>query len=78
MPYSRPVMTLIFNKLSFDGADAAGDPVCLAAPKRRHREADMWTDVQRVSFRARPTEATDLANTWVSTPSLCNANFGRS
>ena len=29
-----------------------------------------------LSFRARPTEATYLANTCVSTPSLCNANFG--
>ena len=36
----------------------------------------MWTDVQRLSFRARPTEATYPANTCVSTPSLCNANFG--
>jgi hypothetical protein len=34
MPYSRPVMTLIFNKLPFDGADAAaGDSICVAAPK---------------------------------------------
>jgi hypothetical protein len=36
----------------------------------------MWTDVQRLSFRARPTEVTYPANTCVSTPSLCNANFG--
>jgi hypothetical protein len=73
MPYSRPVMTLIFNKPPFD---AAGDPICPAAPERCHREADMWTDVQRLSFRTRPTEVTYPANTCVSTPSLCNANFG--
>jgi hypothetical protein len=47
-------------------------------PKDVTAEADMWADVQRLSFRARAIEATYPANTYVSTPSLCNANFGRS
>jgi hypothetical protein len=47
-------------------------------PKDVTAEADMWADVQRLSFRARAIESTNQPKPWVSTPSLCNANFGRS
>ena len=76
MPYSTPLMTLIFNKLSFAGARAtAGGPRMSRRAHRHHRKADMWTDVQRLGFRAQPSERTYPGNTYVSTPKLCNANF---
>jgi hypothetical protein len=72
MAYSSALMTLIFIK---SRRDEAGRPIGLAAPKRRSGAAVKWTDLQRLSFRSRVTEATLPANTCVSTPSLCNANF---
>jgi hypothetical protein len=75
MPYSSALMTLIFIK---SRQDEAGRPISLAAPKRLSGAAVRWADVQRLSFRSRASEATRPANTCVSTPSLCNANFARS
>ena len=72
MPYSSSIMTLIFIK---PRRDEAGRPISLAAPKRSFKAARKWTDVQRFSFRSPLAEAMLPANTCVSTPSLCNANF---
>jgi hypothetical protein len=75
MAYSSALMTVIFIK---SRRDEASRPISIAAPKRRSEAAVKWTDVQRLSFRGRVSEATHPANTCVSTPSLCNANFARS
>lgn len=75
MAYSFALMTVIFIKPQRDEAER---PTSLAAPKKRSGAAVRWTDLQRFSFRSRVSEATHPANTCVSTPSLCNANFARS
>jgi hypothetical protein len=75
MPYSSLLMILIFIKPRRDEAER---PISLAAPKRRSGAPVRWTDVQRFSFRSHVSEATHPANTCVSTPSLCNANFAQS
>ena len=75
MAYSFALMTVIFIKPQRDEAER---PISLAAPKKRSGTAVRWTDVQRLSFRSPASEATHPANTCVSTPSLCNANFARS
>jgi hypothetical protein len=71
MPYSSPLMTLIFIKPNAERARAA-------AAKMDRGAADTRFDVRRLYFRSRVIEATYPANTCVSTPSLCNANFARS
>lgn len=75
MAYSSPLMTVIFIK---PRRGNAGRPKSLAAPKRRSGVAVRWTDLQRFNFRSRVSEAAHPANTCVSTPGLCNANFARS
>jgi hypothetical protein len=75
MAYSTPLMIVIFIKPPRGGV---GRPNSLAALKSRSGAAVRWTDVQRFNFRRRLSEATHPANTCVSTPSLCNANFARS
>jgi hypothetical protein len=75
MAYSSALMTVIFIKPQRDEAER---PISLATPKRRSGAAVRGTDVQRFSFRSRLSEATHPANTCVSTPGLCNANFARS
>jgi hypothetical protein len=75
MAYRHQLTTFIFNKLS---CDVFAESICLATPKRRHREAGMRTDLRRFGFRGHVTEAGPPAVTCVSTLSLCNANFAQS
>lgn len=72
MPYSPLLMTLIFIK---PGAGGGGETISLVAAKRPCRNSDTRLDVRRLGFGSRVIEATHPANTCVSTPSLCNANF---
>jgi hypothetical protein len=71
MAYSSPLMTLIFIKPPASELDRH-------AEKRRYRKSDTRFDLRRLHFGNRVIEATQPANTCVSTPSLCNANFARS
>ena len=76
MPYSDLLMTLIFIKRLCDRGDAGGDLRVPPAPHTPPQGDCMWTDVQRLASRAATTEAANRPNPWVSTLSLCNANFG--
>jgi len=75
MPYSPQLMTLIFIK---PGRRRGSAPIRLAVPKMLRKPAVMRFDVQRLGFDVRVIGATRPADTCVSTPGLCNANFARS
>jgi hypothetical protein len=75
MAYSPQLMTFIFIKPDRE-REATRDRLVL--PETLRKRADTWFDVQRLDFDVRAVEARRPANTCVSTPSLCNANFARS
>jgi hypothetical protein len=74
MAYSPSVMTLIFIK---PRADSSVTYLSRHAQKAL-RVDEMRTDLQRLGFRGRMTEATYPADTCISTCNLCNANFAGS
>lgn len=75
MAYSPLLMTLIFIK---PPQARCGEVISLAPAKMRPRPSRARFDLRPMCFGRRVTEATRPANTCVSTPSLCNANFARS
>jgi hypothetical protein len=75
MPYSPDLMTFIFIKPRRRTVTASNR---LAAHNTLRESADTRFDVRRLGFDPRLSEAGRPADTCVSTPSLCNANFARS
>ncbi len=76
MPYSDLLMTLIFIKRLCDSAGAGGG-LCVPPAFRGLPQGGCYaTELRRLTSRAAVAAATNQPNPWVSTLSLCNANFG--
>ena len=73
MPYSQLLMRLIFIKQRSD----RGSVSSRHRPRGLRKQAVMWTELRRPGFRAGAAGGTNQPNRYVSTLSLCNANFGR-